>query len=206
MTDHDSNSEPDKLLARLHRGDVEVLGSLLEQYRNYLKLLARLQIDQRLQAKVDSSDVVQEVFFKAHRYVGNFRGTTEGEFLAWLRQILATTLTNMVRRYLGQKCRDVRLERQLAGDLEKSSQAMGQVLVDPGPSPSHLAAQRERAVLLADSLELLPEHYREVLVLRHLEGKTFVEIASAMGKSVGSVEKLWIRGLARMRLLIKEES
>jgi len=54
-------------------------------------------------------------------------------------------------------------------------------------------------VLLADALERLPEDYREVIVLRNLQGLSFPEVAERMGRSVGSVEKLWMRGLARLR-------
>jgi RNA polymerase sigma-70 factor (ECF subfamily) len=78
------------------------------------------------------------------------------------------------------------------------------VLLDRGlvaqqSSPSQQAARREQAVLLADALEQLPEDYREVLVLRHLEALTFPEVAARMGRSLDSVEKLWMRGLVRLR-------
>ncbi len=53
--------------------------------------------------------------------------------------------------------------------------------------------------MLADALDRLPTDYREVIVLRHLEGIPFVEIASRMGRSEDSVQKLWVRGLARLR-------
>jgi RNA polymerase sigma-70 factor (ECF subfamily) len=53
--------------------------------------------------------------------------------------------------------------------------------------------------LLADALERLPESYREVLILHHLEELPFPEVARRMGKSVDSVEKLWARALARLR-------
>jgi RNA polymerase sigma-70 factor (ECF subfamily) len=72
-------------------------------------------------------------------------------------------------------------------------------LNDRGSSPSHQAARREQAVLLADALEKLPEDYREALILRHLEGLTFPEVSQRMGRSLDSVEKLWVRGLAQLR-------
>jgi RNA polymerase sigma-70 factor (ECF subfamily) len=162
-------------------------------------LLARTQIRRHLQGRVDESDVVQETFLAAHRDFGRFRGTTEGELVGWLRQILAARLANLVRQHVGARRRDARLERRLTDELEQSSGALGVALVDPQPSPSQQAARRERAVLLADALKALPRDYAEVIVLRHLEGPPFAEVAGRMGRSVGSVEKLWVRALVRLR-------
>ena len=63
----------------------------------------------------------------------------------------------------------------------------------------HLHVLREQAVLLAEALAQLPAEYREVLILRHLEGLPFPEVARRMSRTTGSVEKLWIRALARLR-------
>jgi RNA polymerase sigma-70 factor (ECF subfamily) len=93
-------------------------------YRRYLELLARVHIGRRLQAKVDAADLVQDTFLEAHRHFGRFQGTTEAEFVSWLRQILAANLAMLVRRYLGTRGRDVRLERELAVELDQSSQVL----------------------------------------------------------------------------------
>jgi RNA polymerase sigma-70 factor (ECF subfamily) len=178
------------------------LGRLLEQYRRYLALIADVQIGQRLRGKVDASDLVQETFLEAHRSFGRFRGTSEGELVRWLRQILAANLADLLRRYLGTQGRDVRLEREIEGAFDRSSALLDGGLVALGPSPSQLASHREQAVLLADALGELPDDYRQVLVLRHLEGLTFPEVATRMGRSLDSVEKLWMRGLARLRQIM----
>src|SRR5262249_18694074 len=91
--------ELDVLLRRARAGDGLALGELLERYRNYLKLLARLQGDRRLKGKFDASDLVQETFLEAHRDFDQFRGVTERELAAWLRQILVSNLANLVRHY-----------------------------------------------------------------------------------------------------------
>ena len=72
----------------------------------------------------------------------------------------------------------------------------------PQSSPSQQAVRREQGVLLADALDQLPEDYREVLVRRHLEGLPFPEVARRMGRSQDSIEKLWMRGLARLRQIM----
>jgi RNA polymerase sigma-70 factor (ECF subfamily) len=191
--------DPAQLLRDARTAGGPALGRLLELYRNYLRLLARLQLGRRLRGKADESDLVQETFLEAHRHFGRFRGTTEAELVSWLRQILAGVVANLLRRYCGTKRRDVRLERELADDLARSSQALVGGLAARQSSPSQRAVRREQAVLLADALGRLPEAYQEVIVLSHLEGLPFPEVARRMGRSVDSVKNLWARALARLR-------
>jgi RNA polymerase sigma-70 factor (ECF subfamily) len=196
------DSDPEQLLQRAKAGDAPALGRLLGVYRAYLVVLARVQIGRRLQGKVDASDLVQEAFLGACRDFPQFRGTTEPEFLAWLRQILASLLANLIRHYQGTQRRDVRLERQLAVELDQSSQALDRSLVARQSSPSQQVIRREQAVVLAEALGQLPEEWRELLVLRHLEGLSFPEVAQRLGRSVDSVKKQWPRALAGLRRLL----
>jgi RNA polymerase sigma-70 factor (ECF subfamily) len=175
----------------------------LERYRGYLGLLARLQIGRRLQRKVDAADLVQETFLKAARDFQSFRGTTAEEWANWLRQILACSTANLVRRYLGTRRRDQRLERELAADMDQSSRALDGGLFARGSSPSQRVVRREQALLLADALNQLPDDYREVLILRHLEELSFPDVAGRMGRSLDSVKNLWTRALARLRRTAK---
>jgi RNA polymerase sigma-70 factor (ECF subfamily) len=187
------------LIDEARGGNGVAMGSLLESYTRYLTLLARVQIGQRLQGKVDPADVVQETFLEAHRQFPQFRGTSEAEMTAWLRRILAGQLALLVRRYLGTKARDMNLERELGAQLDQSSAAIDRGLAASISTPSQRASRREQAVLLADALGRLPEDYREVIILRHLEGIAFAEVAGRMGRSVDSVQKLWVRALASLR-------
>jgi RNA polymerase sigma-70 factor (ECF subfamily) len=194
--------DPEQLLQRARTGDTSALGQLLERYRSYLALLARLQIGRWLQSKVDAADLVQETFLEAHRDFPRFQGATEAEWVSWLRQLLATNLADLVRRYRGSQRRDVRLERQLAAELEQSSRVVDGALVAKQSSPSQQAVRHEQAVLLAEVLGRLPEAYREVLILHQLQDLSFPEVARQMGRSVDSVKNLWLRALARLRRLL----
>jgi RNA polymerase sigma-70 factor (ECF subfamily) len=200
--DNPERPDVEQLLRRIRDGAAGDLGQLLERYRNYLSLLARLQIGRRWQGKVDAADAVQETFLRAHHRFGQFRGKTEAEFIGWLRQILASHLAELARRYLGTARRDVRLERELALELDKSSRDLDRALMAQGSSPSQEAMRREQAVALADALEAVPEHYREVIILHQLEDLNFPEVARRMGRSVDSVKNLWVRALARLRRLL----
>jgi RNA polymerase sigma-70 factor (ECF subfamily) len=200
MTRHEVESQEIPHLLDLARaGDRVALGQLLERYRNYLSLLARVQIGRRIRGKLDVADVVQETFLGVHRGIGHFRGSTEAQFLAWLRQILVGILANQVRRYFGTKRRDVRLERELLDDLDRSSVCLGSQLIAAQSSPSAQASRREQAVLLADAMEGLPVDYREVIILRQLQGLSFPEVAQRMGRTEDSVKNLWARALGRLR-------
>src|SRR5262245_11255085 len=127
--------EPEQLLMDARAGDPAILGSLLELYRRYLALLARVQIGQRLQGKVDASDVVQETFLERHRNFPRFQGTKEAQFVGWLRQILAAKLADLLRRYLGTQGRDVRLEQEIQEGMDRSSVFLEGALVAQQSSP-----------------------------------------------------------------------
>jgi len=188
-------AEHGELLRAARSGDEEALGRVLDAHRSYLRLLARLEVGRRLQAKIDASDLVQETFLQAHRTFPDFRGASGAELLQWLRSILASRLSKAVRHYCGTQCRDLELER----DLGRSSQALQGMLAASQTSPSQRVARREQAVRLANAVERLPDDYREVIILRNLRRLRFKEVAQEMGRSVDSVHKLWARALSRLR-------
>lgn len=190
------------LIARARRGEKAALGELLELYRSYISLLARVQIDRRLRGRVASSDLVQETILEASRRFAGFRGNSEGELIGWLRQVLASQVARMYRHH-SARLRDYHLERQLGIELDHSSQLLVQSL--QLSSPSRSAIQREEVVLLADALEELPAHYREVILLRSLEDLSFDVVAERMDRTTDSVRKLWARALAKLEDLVSND-
>jgi RNA polymerase sigma-70 factor (ECF subfamily) len=196
-------SERANLLLRAQQGEEGAQGALLETYRNYLQLLARIEIGRRLQTKVDADDLVQETYLEAHRNFGLFRGHEEAEFVSWLRAILATRIADLLRRFVGTQGRDIRRERDLQIDLDHSSRALDRGLIALQSTPSQQMARQELRVMFADTLAQLSEEYREVIVLRHFEELSFADVADRMHRSIDSVQKLWVRGLARLRQLVE---
>jgi RNA polymerase sigma-70 factor, ECF subfamily len=176
---------------------------LLERYRNYLLLLASLRNDQKLRSKLGDSDLVQETLIQANRDFDQFHGATEAELAGWLRAILGKKRALLARRYYGTAARHPGREEQLRAELEQSSQQIERALIAPETSPSQDAAWREQSVLLADALAALPAHYREVVVLHHVQGYTLPEVAQVMNRSIDSVKKLWIRAMVQLRALLK---
>jgi RNA polymerase sigma-70 factor, ECF subfamily len=198
-----SGKDLSRLIERARHEEPGALDRLLDSYRNYLRLLARTGIDVSLQGKADPSDLVQDALLKATQRFGQFRGSTEAELAGWLRQILARCLADFVRRYRTGGRRTGR-EQSLDQLLNRSSQAMEQVLATNGTSPSGSAERRDLGVVLSDALAQLSEDHREVLVLHHLEGLDWDAVARRMGRTPNAVRKLWTRALNQLRLLIDE--
>jgi RNA polymerase sigma-70 factor (ECF subfamily) len=174
---------------------------LLQHYRNYLMLLATTQVDRRLQPRVSPSDIVQETMLRAHRHFAQFRGQTERELLAWLRQILVTNLARFVERYLLAAKRDMRREISIerAGAALAQTTSRFHALFGGGQTPSAIVQHREEAVVLADRLAALPPHYRDVLVLRNIQGLAFDEVAAQLDRPLGATRMLWLRAIKRLR-------
>jgi RNA polymerase sigma-70 factor (ECF subfamily) len=172
---------------------------VLQHYRPWLHLLARLEIDGRFRGKFDASDIVQQTLLEACRDLPHFRGGTEAELLAWLRQVLAHVLGHEFRRYAGTQQRNVAREVSLEQSLAQSSQRLGDMLATSGSSPSQQAVRHEQEIMLAEVLARLPDDHREVLILRNLEGLSHEEVGQRMGRGVGAVRMLWVRALTRVR-------
>lgn len=192
-----------QLLEEARHGRRESLGMLLENYRNRLTVLARAQIDARLRARANPSDLVQETFLQASRHFDQFQGNAR-ELEAWLRRILHRRVVRLVRKHVLARKRSVRREISAGVGNERfnGSHAEGAVLlVSPYSSPSNQAQRRELAEIMAARIARLPPAYRQVLVLRHLKGQSFAEVAGNMARSEGAVRVLWLRALERLRQL-----
>jgi RNA polymerase sigma-70 factor (ECF subfamily) len=196
------------LLDRARGGSRSSVGVLLQLYRNYLLVLASTQIERRLRTRLSPSDVVQETMLRAHGAFGQFRGTTEAEFVAWLRQILVNNLAKFVEQHVLAARRDVRREvsiDRLGRTLEQSTLQLAALVPGSVMSPSTDAEQREDVLVLADRLASLSQDHRDVLMLRNLQGLPFEEVARQMDRSPSAARMLWLRAIEKLRSMYAKD-
>jgi RNA polymerase sigma-70 factor (ECF subfamily) len=188
------------LIRRARAGDADALAGLVGRYREFVHLLVRSRCDGRLRARVDSSDLVQETLLRVTRHVGQFQGASEEEWRAWLARVAEREVIHQYRHHLGAARRDAARDRPLAPPSSSGGASrLEQWWAGSQSSPSQAALRKERVLVLADALGRLPDDHREVLVLRHLEGLDFPEIAQRMARSHGAVRVLWTRALKKLR-------
>jgi RNA polymerase sigma-70 factor (ECF subfamily) len=164
--------------------------------------VANQHLAPELQGKFGASDVVQETFLEAQRDFGGFQGRTQVELLAWLRRILLNNLANLTRCY-----RDTD-KRQLAREVPIGQADVGELqaaLARETESPSAVALAREEAEALDLALEQLPEHYRQVLLLRYQARLSFEEIGQKLERSAGAARKLWARAVEELQEGMRDE-
>lgn len=183
------------------KGDNPTLN--VDRYRDYLRVLARLQVVPQFRGKLDPSDLVQQTLLKAHQGLSQFQGRSDGELAAWLRRILARTLADAIRD-LGRAKRDVTLERSLEAALANSSARMEVWLVAAQPTPSEQAEWNEQMLALAQALSQLPESQREAVLLKHCQGWTLAQIGKQMGRTPTAVASMLQRGIKQLRQHMKE--
>ena len=175
----------------------------IEESRDYLLFLVRRQLGSRLRAKLDASDIVQQAILHAHERRDQFRGDTEGEWMAWLRAILANALAAAVRGFDAQ-ARDPRRERSLENELERSSARLETLLAADQSSPSERIVRGEELARLAQAIAQLPEDQRRAVELHYLLGLPVAEVAEALGRTRPAAVGLLFRGLKRLRELLRD--
>jgi RNA polymerase sigma-70 factor (ECF subfamily) len=174
--------------------DADELVPRLESFRNYLLLLARARLDDRIRGKLDPDDLVQQTLARALEKRAHFQGISDEQRAAWLRTILVNVMTDLVRRHLRPDA-----ERSLEAALEQSSARLQAFLAADQTSPSEAVCRHESLVRLANALTSLPDDQRRAVELKHLQGRTLVEVARELGRSVPAVAGLLQRGIKALR-------
>jgi RNA polymerase sigma-70 factor, ECF subfamily len=188
----------ESLIRRARNDDADARNELFDACRAYVRFLARSHVESWIQAKVDSSDLVQQTLLEAHQAFSGFDGTTEAEWLAWLKQILRHNATDFVRRF-GARKRRARLEVALGTGGESTMFRGVSEQAGSGETPSMILSKHEQQILLAQALETLPPDYQEVIVLRNMQRLPFDEIGQLMNRSRPAVQMLWMRALKRLQ-------
>jgi RNA polymerase sigma-70 factor (ECF subfamily) len=184
-------------LAAAREGSSSSLGELLETCRNYLLLVANQTVDVDLQAKVAPSDLVQETFLRAQRSLKDFDGSKEAELLAWLRRILLNQIYDARRDFDAQK-------RQVEREAIVHPSDLPVITGGRPETPSSLAVEAEQRKALEDAMARLPEEYRQVVMLRNWERRSFADIGVLLGRSDEAARKLWGRAIEKLQELLRQ--
>ena len=173
----------------------------LERFRDYLLLLARLEVAPALRDKVDLSGIVQQTLLEAHQGLSDDpeRVRAQAETAGWLRAILSHNLADALRKLSARK-RDVRREWSLDAALDQSASRLERWLAAEQSSPSQRAIRQEELLRMVASLAELPESQRRAIELHHLRGMPLAEIASELGTTKAAVAGLLHRGLKTLRI------
>lgn len=189
-------------MSKLNTDAAATVDGDLERFRAYLRLLARMQLHPRLRSKMDASDIVQQTMLQAHRALGAFRGRSEAELAAWLRQILARNLTHAIRDHSRDKrnvSKERSLEQSLQSGIDASSARLEAWLAADQTSIGAKAIRNERLLCLAAALETLPSAQRDAVEMHYWQGVAIAEIAERMEKTPAAVAGLLHRGLKALK-------
>jgi RNA polymerase sigma-70 factor (ECF subfamily) len=176
----------------------------LEQYRSYLRFLAEIKLDRRLQGRLDPSDIVQDTLLRAYRGWDTFRGSQQPQRLAWLRQILMRTILHALRDARRAK-RDVGREQSLVQLADQSSYRIERWLAADLESPSQAAQKAEELMRIAAAIEQLAEPQRIAVLRYYWQGATLAEISRELGRSPSAVAGLVHRAVRRLQETLVDE-
>lgn len=191
-------------LQRLRDGDEDAFGELFALYRPRLFQIISVRMDRRLAGRVDADDVLQEAYLDASKRLDNFLSYPSGTFFVWLRLVTTQTMTNIYRRHFDVQMRDVRRDVSMYSEKVCEGVAIPVVMQPLGrlTSPSKAAIRDETVKQAMQSMELLKEMDREIILLRHFEQLENKEIAEVLGIKEKAASIRYVRAIKRLKDLV----
>ncbi|HMC66996.1 MAG TPA: sigma-70 family RNA polymerase sigma factor, partial [Gemmataceae bacterium] len=186
-------------LGRLRDGDTDALAAVFNHYRARLRQMVRLRIDQRVAARVDPSDVLQEVYLDVSRQIDGYLRQPKVCFYVWLRGLTWERLLKLQRQHLGAQRRAVGRELSLPAE---SSAALAAQLVAPKSSPSQALVRKELRQRVQRALARLSTEDREIILMRDFEDLSNHEVAEALGLSDSGATMRYGRALYRLKEIL----
>ena len=199
-----NSSETDRLLEQAAEGDKKAWGALLTRHEERMRRMVTFRLDQRLQGRIDPSDVIQEVYLEASKHLPEYLRQPSMPFFLWLRGITGHKLLELHRHHLGTQMRGAGQEVSLyRGSLPATtSAALAAQLLGQITRPSEAAIRAEVKIRLQEALNSMDPLDREVLVLRHFEQLSTAEAAQVLGIKEKAAGKRYLRALKRLKEIL----
>lgn len=196
------------LLQSARQGDEDAVNKLLDRHRNGIRRLVEMRLDRKVQRRVDVSDVVQDVMVEASGRLEKYLDDPVMAFHLWLRQIAWDHIIDTYRRHRVSAKRNMDREQSLhtGGDkIDESSVDLAIQLCDPAMTPAAVATQREIASKVEAAIEKLDDPDREVILMRHYEHLSNLEIAEVLGLNAPAASMRYLRAVRRLRTVLEAE-
>ncbi len=200
--------ETQELLSQARRGEAEAVERLLAAHREPLRRMIGMRLDPALAARIDASDVVQDVLLEAHRRLGDYLRDPAMPFHLWLRHIAKDHVIDAHRRHRQAQRRSLDREQPLvpAGLADHSSFELAGQILDQELTPASAAIRRELQRRLDAAIAALDADDREVILLRHGEQLSNQEVAAALGLTEAAASMRYLRAVRRLRAALLPES
>ena len=198
--------EPDisELLTQVRRGDKSAADRLLGRHRDRLRRMVAVRMDDRLSARIDASDVVQETLMVAARQLANYLRDPPLPLYAWLRQIAWNRLLALHRRHLEADKRSISREQALELSGASAIQ-LAERLACRESGPLRRAVRKEMCQRVRAALSALAESDREILILRHLEQLSYGDCAAILKITEVAAKQRHVHALRRIRGLLDDD-
>lgn len=193
-----------ELLAGVQGGNADCVNRLLDRHRDSLRRMVQMRLDQKIQRRVDVSDVIQDVLVEANRRLQEYLKSPAMPFHLWLRQIAQDRIIDAHRRHRVSAKRSVDREKPLAvlAEDDRSTLDLVAQLQDRELTPAAAATQMELAQCVEQAISQLPDQDCEIVLMRHYEHLTNQEIAQALGLSEPAASMRYLRAIRRLRELL----
>lgn len=184
------------LMRKAQSGDGDALNRLMGRYYGRVRPIVRARIGPHLRRRIDSGDILQQVFVTAFRTYDRFEVTDEASLIGWLARIAERQIHDELDRQAAQKREAGREVALQAGSASAPSTID---LPDPAGRPEESAEQREQARIVEEELAELPELYRELILLRDYQGASWEHVAKETLRPSAAAARM-MHGQARVEL------
>jgi RNA polymerase sigma-70 factor (ECF subfamily) len=201
------DDQTETLLGAAREGDSEAVNALLDKHRKAVRRMVELRLDRKVQRRVDVSDVVQDVMIEASGRLDKYLADPSMAFHLWLRQIAWDRIIDTYRRHRVSAKRNMDREQPMATSTgpDQSTLELAVQLCDPALTPAAAATQREIAARVEASIEKMNDQDREIILMRHYEHLSNLEIAEVLGLNPPAASMRYLRAVRRLREMLQDD-